>query len=112
VRPEGGSLSSTGASVPAKSRVARTALWVALSAGALLLLSVLMGGVSRSKSWDLHWFGALGFYLAPVAEGVALIAAIVQRDRRALKLSLGLLVLLIAAYGFTLLIAIGSASAY
>jgi hypothetical protein len=110
-----GSASNSGATAAptaAASAVARAALWVALAAGALLLTSVLLGGVSSSKSWDLHWFGALGFYVAPVAEGIALVAAIVRRDWRALKLSLVLLPLLALVYGFTLLIAIGSASAY
>ena len=92
--------------------MARGAFWIALASGSLLLTSVLLGGVSSSKSWDLHWFGALGFYVAPVAWGTALAAAIIRRDRRTLKMSLILLPALALVYGFTLLIAIGSASAY
>jgi hypothetical protein len=100
------------APIPARSPVARGAFWIALASGSLLLTSVLLGGVSSSKSWDLHWFGALGFYVAPVAWGTALAAAIIRRDRRTLKMSLILLPALALVYGFTLLIAIGSASAY
>jgi hypothetical protein len=96
----------------ARSRLARGSLAVAGVGGVLLVLSLGLGGMSHGKSWDLHWFGALGFYAGPAATLVALVAAIRGKDRPALFGALAMFLVVGAAIGFALLIAVGSASAY